>query len=292
MFGKQRVISLSIDSTDTKVVSANDGIIERWDSIPIPSDFMGNGYIADAVTFGQVLRDSLDEREMAKGKFVCAHSALGATSRVLKLPKVNPKQLQAIVTREARRLTEEAADKYYLYWRGLSSSDQHLRVYVLLIPHRPVRAFLKTLESAGLKPAFVDLKPMAVMRTVNQENAIIANVDSNSVDVVIVVNGVPMTMRSSHHTDTESASVDDTARVSQELVQAMSSFNDSHRATPLPRDLPVYVTGAAAEDVSSHLGLSAAVSRPIGQLKPPLPCPTGLPVADYAVNLGLLIRAS
>lgn len=292
MFGKERVISLSLNGTAARVVSASGGTVERWDSIAVPPDFMGNGYIADPVALGQVLKDSLNEREMGKGKLVCAHSAIGTMSRILKLPVVSPKQLEGVVRREARRLTEEAGEKYYLHWQSLPPSNQQQRVYVLLIPQRPLRAFLKVLESAGLKASLVDLKPMAVMRTVNQRNAIIAHGESNSVDVVIVVNGIPMTMRSSYQSEGVLSTTDDTGRVSQELVQAVSAFNDSNRGTPLPTDAPLYLTGTVAADVSSRLNLSAAASRPIGQLKPPLRCPDDFPLADYAVNLGLLVRAS
>ncbi len=292
MFGKKRIISLSIEDTTARVVAAGNGSVDQWDAFPIPEDLVGNGSIANPQALGQVLRDGLEERELSKGKIVCSHAAVGTVSEMLQLPKIDPSKVQSVVNREARRLSNDTPARYHLYWQAMPSSNEHQRIYVLLIPRKPLRAFLSTLKSAGLKADLVDLKPMALMRTVNQRNAIIANGESSSVDVVIVVRGVPMVMRSVNQPDTSREAADGAARLGYELLQALSSYSESYRSHQLPQDLPVYLTGSFANEESTRLSVSSATNRPVGQLKPPLRYPDDFPVAEYAVNLGLIIRAS
>lgn len=292
MFGRKRIISLSIEDTTARVVSARNGSVDQWDTFPIPDDLVGNGSIVNPAALGQVLREGLEERELSKGKIVCSHSAVGTMSEMLRLPKVDPKKVQSIVNRETRRLSNDATARYHLHWQAVRTSNEHQRIYILLIPRKPLRAFLNTLKSAGLKASLVDLKPMALMRTVNQRNAIVANGESNGVDVVIVVNGFPMVMRSVNQPDTTAEAADNAARLGYELLQALSSYSESYRSHPLPQDLPVYLTGSFANEESTRLSVSSATNHPVAQLKPPLHYPDDLPVAEYAVNLGLIIRAS
>jgi len=292
LFGRKRIISLSIDDTTARVVSARNGAVEQWDAFPLPEDLVGDGRIVNPAALGQVLREGLEERELSKGRFVCSHSAVGTVSEVLQLPRVDPQKTQKVVNREARRLSNDSAARYHLHWQAVPTANEHQRIYILLVPRKPLRAFLSTLKSAGLKADLVDLKPMALMRTVNQRNAIIANGESGSADVVIVVRGLPMVMRSVNQPDTTAEAGDNAARLGYELLQALSFYSESYRNHPLPQDLPVYLSGSFASEESTRLSVSSATNRPVGQLKPPLQYPDDFPVAEYAVNLGLIIRAS
>lgn len=289
MFTK-RIVSLSIEGTSIRLVSANRGSVERWDSVPFPSHFIADGYVVDPTGLGRLLKDALAERKLSGGKVVCAHSALDSTSRILRLPRVDARQLPGIVSREARRISNGSVDTNYVHWQALPAANGFYRVCVLVIPKRPLRAFLKALQVAGIKPSFVDLKPLALVRAVNRRTAIIANGETNTVDMAIVVNDLPAVIRSVYigsEMPTPDYAVD---RIGDELLKSLSVYADSQRDRPLPSELPVYLTGAIGGGMAAALNVSTLTGRRVAQLKPPLRCPADLPVADYAVNLGLLLR--
>lgn len=289
MFGK-RVISLSIEGTTLRVLSSNGDSVESWDNIPFPSELVGRGHIINPMGLGGVIKDALAERKLSKGKVVCAFSATGAISRVLTLPKVDARQLGTIVEREARRLTDDSMGRNYIHWQALPSSNGQQQVYLLIIPRGPLHALTKTIEAAGLKASLIDLKAMALMKAVNRRNAIIANGEDNSIDTTIVRHDVPMVIRSVFLSDNMPSSDQAADHIGDEVMQTISAYADSHCDKPLPQQVPVFLTGAVSASVAAALNVTTLTGHPIGTLQPPLRYPDDLPVAEYAVNVGLILR--
>jgi len=289
LFGK-RVISLSIDGTSVRVLSASGDSVERWDNIPFPSELVGRGHIINPVGLGGVIKEALAERKLSKGKVVCALSATGAISRILNLPKMDARQLQTIVSREARRITEDSVEKTYVHWRVLPPSGGQQQVYLLIVPKGPLSALVKTIEAAGLKASMIDLKAMALMKAANRRNAIIANGEDNSVDMTIVRHDVPMLIRSVFFGDGVLSTDQAADRIGDEVMQTLAAYANSYRDKPLPQQVPVFLTGAVAGSVTAALNVTTLTGHPIGNLQPPLRYPDDLPVAEYAVNMGLILR--
>ena len=289
MFGK-RVISLSIEGTTLRVLSSSGDSVERWDSIPCPSELVGRGYIINPVGLGRMIKDALAERKLSKGKVVCAFSAMGATATILTLPKMDARQLGTIVEREARRITEDSVEKTYVHWRVLPPSHGQQQVYLLIIPKGPLHALVKTIKAAGLKASLIDLKAMALMKAVNRRNAIIANGEDNSIDTTIVRHDVPMVIRSVFFGDGMPSTGQAADRIGDEVMQTLAAYANSYRDKPLPHQVPVFLTGAVAGSVAAALNVTTLTGHPIGNLQPPLRYPDDLPVAEYAVNMGLILR--
>jgi len=287
---RKRVISLSIEGTTVRVLSANGDSVEKWDSIPLPPEFIRHGYIVNPVKLGELLKGALEERKLFKGKVVCAHSAMGVISRVLNLPKMDTRQMETIVNREARRLTDDSAGRNFIHWQALSSSNGQQQVYLLIVPQRPLHALVKTMEAAGLKARLIDLKAMALMKAVNRRNAIISNGEGNSIDTTIVRHDVPMVIRSVFLGDNMPSSDQAADHIGDEVMQTISEYANTHRDKPLPQQVPVYLTGAVSASVAAALNVTTLTGLPIGNLQPPLRYPDDLPVADYAVNVGLILR--
>ncbi len=287
---RKRIISLSIEGTTVRVLSASGDSVEKWDSIPLPPEFIRHGYIVNPAKLGELLKDALAERKLSKGKVVCALSAAGTISRVLNLPKMDTRQLETIVDREARRLTKDSVEKTNVHWRVLPSSNGQQQVYLLIVPKRPLHALVKTMEAAGLKARLIDLKAMALMKAVNRRNAIIANGEGNSIDTTIVYHDVPMVIRSVFLGDNMPSSDQTADHIGDEVMQAIAAYSNSYRDKPLPQQIPVFLTGAVSGSVAAALNVTTLTGHPIGNLQPPLRYPDDLPVADYAVNVGLILR--
>lgn len=287
----KQILSLSLEGTTLRILSANGDSVEAWDSVPFNPRFIRNGYVADPEGLGQVIKNALEERKLTKGKVVCALSAVGTTSRILSLPKVEKGQLGSIVNREARRVVGSSLDDSYLHWRALPLKTAQQQVYLLTVPKEPLHALMKAMATAGLKPRLIDLKPLALMRAVNRRDAIIANGESNSVEVVIVIDDVPTLIRSAFLGEELLSADYAVGRISDELVRTITFYNDSHHDEPLNPELPIYCTGAVAGSVPFAINVATLTGRPIEPLEPPLRYPAEMPAAHYMVNMGLVLRA-
>ena len=86
----------------------------------------------------------------------------------------------------------------------------------------------------------------------------------------------------------------DAGRVAALLLQQLAStieyYNDMNRASPLPTDVPVYLTGEAALNPELAQRVSTLSSRTVAPLKPPLTYPENFPVALYMTNIGLILK--
>jgi hypothetical protein len=198
--------------------------------------------------------------------------------------------MEVIVPREVKRTMTVSEDDNYFHWQVLPSATPQTRVFVLAIPKEPISALLRALNCAGINPANVDLKPLALMRAVNQKDAIIANCESNSMELVIVSDDVPVLIRSislGEGVVTQDYAV---GRISDELGRTIITYNEINKEHPLDQNLPIYLTGAVASGVPFALNVAALTGRTVQPLETPIRCPENFPVAEYMVNLGLILK--
>jgi len=287
---EKRIISLSIEGTTLRILTFQKGSVEAWDSVPFNPQFVTMGQVADAPGMGGVIKSTLEERGLTSGRVVCALPGLRTMSRVISLPPVAKKELADVVAREARRVLTVSEEDNYLHWQLLPTETDSPQVYVLAVPREPLHALVDAIRQAGLRPYAVDLKPLALMRAVNRMDAIIANGESNSVELVIAVDDVPTLIRSVFLGEGVVSQDYAVGRISDEITRTINFYNDSNQENPLSPEVPIYLTGAAASGVSFALNVAALIGYPIQPLDPPLPCPEDLPIAEFIVNLGLVLK--
>ncbi|MBA7599180.1 hypothetical protein ES703_06207 [subsurface metagenome] len=288
----KRIVTLSIEGTTLRILGSRGDSVDVWDIVPINPNFLKNGHVADAEGLGEVIRSIMTNMRLTTGTIMCAHSAMGSTSRILNLPALEKGQLESVIQREVRREAEVSQEDSYLYWRALPLRTQHQQVFVLSIPKEPLQALMNAMAIARLRPSIIELKPLALMRAVNRRDAIIANGETNCVEIVIVLDDVPVLIRSAFLGEGVLSSDYAVGRISDELVRTISFYNDSHQDEPLDHELPIYLTGAVAGSVSFAINVATLTGRPIQPLEPPLSYSAELPLAHYMVNMGLVLRTS
>jgi len=199
-------------------------------------------------------------------------------------------ELDPVVNREARRLMSFTPDTMYLFYERIPDKKGPHQMYTLLVPKGPLDSLMETFEALGQRPWVVDLKPLALARACERANVIIAYGESSNIDVVIVVDGVPVLMRNAllgEEADVERART----RMVEEIVRSIAFYNDTHRGMPLSASIPVYLAGdLAADGVALVDTIAAAVDRQVSLLTPSLSWPEGLPAAPFAANIGLALR--
>jgi hypothetical protein len=186
-------------------------------------------------------------------------------------------------------MTVSEEDNYF-HWQVLPTTTAQTRVFVLAVPKEPLSALLRALNQANIRPKNVDLKPLALMRAVNQRDAIIANCESNSMELVIVSDDVPVLIRSvflGEGVVTQDYAV---GRISDELGRTIVTYNEINKEHPLDPNVPIYLTGAAAAGVPFALNVAALTGRTVQPLEAPLHAPEDFPLAEYMVNLGLILK--
>ncbi|MCL5074515.1 MAG: pilus assembly protein PilM [Chloroflexi bacterium] len=284
------VVSLSIEGSSLRLLSCKGGRIQSWVSIPLNPRLLRGGFIADPLALSGVIRTAMEKAHLSPGRVIGGLTGLQSVSRLISLPKVAAGSLEAIVQREARRSLAISLEGNYLYWQALDGRGEELQVFVLAVPKEPLLAFLAALRGAGLRPRAIDLRPLALARAVAQPQAIIANAESNSVDVVVVVDAVPVLVHTSFLGDEPLPPEYVRDRLTDELLRAITFYNDTHRGSPLAPDIPLYLTGEMANETELVESIPALTGHPLAIPQPPLPYPAGFPLALYMVNIGLILK--
>jgi type IV pilus assembly protein PilM len=288
----ERIISISIEGTDVRIVHSFGISIESWDSVAFDPQVLKVGQIADPDGLGAVIRSAMEGRDVVKSQVVCAMPGLRSVSRVISIPRVGKKELPTVVPREVNKLMTISEEDNYLQWQELPSETDQMQIFVLAIPKEPLMTFLDALKIAGLYPTALDLKPLALVRAVNQKDAVIATGESNSMELVIVVDDIPVLIRSvflGEGVVTQDYAV---GRISDELGRTILTYNEINKDNPLDPEIPVYLSGAAAGGVPFALNVAALTGRTVQPLEPPVLYPEGFPIADFMVNVGLILKVA
>ena len=82
-----------------------------------------------------------------------------------------------------------------------------------------------------------------------------------------------------------------TALLLQQLASTIEYYNDMNRSSPLPTEIPVYLTGEATLNPDLPERVSSLSGRPVGNLEPPLSFPEHFPTPLYMANLGLILKS-
>ena len=221
--------------------------------------------------------------------------------RLLSLPPIDEKLLDETVQRKAKQEFALPIDDVDISWKIVERTQDNLKAYVLAIPKEITDSQVETLAVANLRPKVMDTKPLALIRAVNRKNTLIVNLEEYSMAVIIVVEGLPVIVRT---VPLESGDLTPEAKLdllSQELARTTKFYNESNKKNRLPEDTPLYTTGTMfnflrlADRLTNSSPLRDRLQErtpyPLQILKPNLESPKILPLPEYAVNIGLALKA-
>jgi len=149
---------------------------------------------------------------------------------------------------------------------------------------------MRALRAVGITPQIVELKAMALTRTVNKEQALILNIEPSSFDVIMVVEGIPEIMRTIAWRQDDLTVEDAVEYLAGILEVTVDFYNSNHLETPLDQATPLFITGPMSLNLDLVEKLKARLVYPVEPLAPPLEYPAYLPISQYAVNIGLALR--
>ena len=223
-------------------------------------------------------------------RFVFGMSGLHSLSRPVVLPLLPKAMQEEAMTREAKRLLPVPPEQLHISWQILSSDESRMRAFIVAMPRQTTDYLLNALEKAGLKPYYMDIKPLALARLVKEKTAILIDVQETECDIVILSDGFPQPMRTISFPSDSLSYEEKQMIVKDELKRTVQFFNSNNPENVLDPETKVYISGEFADDPESFGALSTEFGYSVSPLISPLKCPKQLDPSHYLVNVGLALK--
>ena len=289
MFSRS-IVTLNIESNEVRYVVARGKRVLRWGSLPLAPGLVKQGLITDSAGLSSAINILFMEEKLPRSRVIASLSGQRSALRIFSLPKIKSNLLDEAIHHEAEREMPVSLEELYLSQHLLDAKDSEQRFFVIGVPRDILDTEVRTLGQAGIRPDIVNLKPLALARAVNREEALIIDLEPETFDLVVVVGGIPMIMRTVTSRSEGMILEDRVPQLTDELARTLEFYNSSHPEHPLGPTTPVFLTGLLADDTTACDLVKATIDNPIETLALPLKCPPNLPVSQYAVNIGLALR--
>ncbi|MFW6125894.1 MAG: pilus assembly protein PilM [Chloroflexota bacterium] len=261
----------------------------RWGMVPLEEGAVRDGVILDEEAVVGKLRDMWISQQVGSRRVVAGISGINCLYRVLTFPELPDSLLPEAVNREAARTLGIPMDQVYVSWQRIGSRGEEARVYLAAAPRNAVDRLIRTLRRAGLNPAIMDLRPLAIARTTTEQNALLLDLQPASLDIVVRMDGNPAVVRSVS-LPREDPLEEKVPIIREELRRAVTFFNASHPEQPVGPDVPLLVSGELADQEEAWPRIAGGETRPVKPLPPPVDTPRDFPAHEYTANIGLAFK--
>ena len=290
MFGKKTKVTIAIEDNTLRILLIKGQKVEAWMNYPLPPELSQEEIERDPRQYQRLLSFLFFNRESLKRQTLVSIPGNRALFNTISLPKLKDSLVSEAVERETRRQLSIEPGQAYLFWQAFrSSKDRQDFLSVAVLKHDYDRTY-HLLKGADLKPRLWDLKPLALVRAVGKERAIILDLERDSIDLILVSQGVPIMVRSM----TESTDVphEELARRLAAYVSETLAYYDSGQQGEIHdvQNSPVVLTGDLAGNQDLVEAIRAVSYVQVEQFYSPLEAPSDFPAASYAAALGLALK--
>ena len=285
----REVTSIYIDDSAIWVLVARGRQPQLWATMPLEPGVVRDGVVLDEDAVADKVKELWQIQEIKSRRVVAGISGVNCLYRMIILPELPRDLLAEAVKKEADRVLGVPMEQVYLYWQSLPSLTGETLVYLAASPRNSVDALLSTLKKAGLDLYLMDLKPLAIARTVTDPMAIIIDLQSASFDVVIMAERIPQVIRSL--TLPQDISMEEKIPViREEMDRAITFYNSSHMDNPIEVGVPLLVSGELARHEDVWQLLVGRQQRSVQVVSSLMEIPEGFPSSQYVVNIGLALK--
>jgi type IV pilus assembly protein PilM len=282
--------TLNISNNGIRVLSVKGKRVYKWGNATLAAGLVRDGLITQPDIVGVAIRDLFKSIKVPREKVIVSISGLAFTYRFLNLPRLKQEILEEAILRGFKREISLPLEDLYLSWQALPGEDDEQTYFVLGISRYLIDALVQTLEAAGVEPYVMDIQPLALARVANRANGIIASLEPESYDIVIIADGF-LTVVHTISPRGEGATLEDNIRrLVDELTKTVTFYQSSNPKNRLPADIPLLLTGELADDTATQKLLQSMTEYTVEPLVPALNFPSDIPAASYAVNMGLALK--
>jgi len=276
--------TLFIDDSNIRLLVTKGKRVQKWARLPLEPGLVRDGVIIDEDQVIDRLRELFKLQKVSTRKVIAGLSGLNSLYRLITLPELPEAVRAEAVRHEARRVIPVSLDQMHLAYQGLPSPPGETRLFLAAFPRNTTDALIRTLRQAGIEPYLMDLAPLALCRTANEPRAIIVNVWSTNLDIVVMADRVPQVLRSLSLPSEATSLSEMLPVISEELERTIIFYNSSHMESPLDSAVPILVSGDLAEAPDTWQVL-AGKARPS-----PIEFPEGFDPSQFMVNIGLALK--
>jgi len=284
-----RYVTLDIQQSGINLLETNGERVMRWSTTPLPDGLIKNGVIVHPASLATLIKSLLVKWGLPRGKVIVCLSGVRYIPRVFSLPNFKRSLRVEVIRHESERRMPVPLDQLHLSWRRLSADRSGERYFVVGVPRRSVQTLVETMAQTGIKNYALDIKPIALARLVNVRESVILNLEPDNADVVLVVDGIPETIRSLPVNRNPEAWDDTVREIGAEVIRTIDYYNSTHLDRPMDPEAPIFLTGSIAGDKAAILPLDQLFGSRIAPVAPLMNCPEGFPVLGYAANMGLVL---
>lgn len=184
--------------------------LEALSSVPVPEGVFADGQIADPPAMAEIIQQALAEHKIKASRVATAVPGRDSIVRLIPVPaELDDKELREMVLNHEAGLylpyPREEADVDYQKLGYFVDEDGIEKVQVLLVATRKdvTDTYIRTFEQAGLEIDVLEINSFALIRTIReqlrqfgpQEAAVLVDIEFDSTEIAIIVNGVPQFSR-------------------------------------------------------------------------------------------------
>ncbi|UCC16155.1 MAG: pilus assembly protein PilM [Dehalococcoidales bacterium] len=279
MFAK-KVTSLYISDTTIKVTVVHGDELEQWVTAELEPNLVVNGVVMDPDGVAAKLKDLFNDHEIRRDNVIVGLSGIHGITRFIDLPNVPLNVLDEAIYHEAERELPVTMDTVYLSWQIIKETYQDMTIFLVAYARNTIDPLIDALQKAEIKPAFLELAPLALTRNVDSPTSIVFDVRSTEMDIVVLIDNLPILSRSIPIPFDNS--IEENGLIILDELERTISFYASMNSTENLR-----IFGFGDLDPQTYELLSSSLNHPINSSPLPLYYPPEFSPNTHGVNLGL-----
>ena len=279
------ITTLNIGSSAIKYFVLKGNYVTKHGSVP-PAGPVKNGSILQPEMIAGQLKSLFASQKLPGNGVICSVNGLPFSYRLFTLPKMAPEAFNEALLRVARKEMPVDLQEMYLAWQAYPVENDEWQVLVTGITRQPIDNLLAVLSKAGIKPSFLDLQQLSLVRLANQKDAIIVDFEEDYSNIVIVAEGVPVAMQIVPSLGPSAALQDEVRQITDRVSKMVEFYNGTHTRQPVQETIKIFLTGGQVNDSGAVKLIQEEAMYPVELLNPGVNVFSGMPLHEFAVNAG------
>ena len=278
------MLTINIEDNSLKITAIRGKRVTFAGEGPLEAGWVQNGVVIDRARVGQVISALLAQNHLKEKDCVACVSGIQSIYRMAYVPNLAPALLAEAANREMEKAIPVPLDSLYTSWTDIKLSAVEAALCLVGLPFDNVDSVIETLKLGGLRPKYLELKPLAVSRVIDEKTAVVLNVQPAGFDITLVADGLAELIRSLPFPSLTMSEGDKAAMVKDEVDKTVKFYNSGHPNSPLNGRTYCILSGSLRERLSAMLGYPS---------KPPpglLFYPDGQDENTFIANTGLALH--
>jgi type IV pilus assembly protein PilM len=287
------LITLDISSSGIRLMETSDNKIMSWASHSMEPGIFEDGIITDSQALTNIIKEMLKSSGIKGNRISVSISGLYSLTRIIIVP--TPPEVpvaEEAVLEAVENLLPVTHEEIYLSWASIGLSEGGHQVITHTVPKEMIDEQMKAIRTAGINIRVLDLKPMALARAVNQKDALILNIEPDSYDIIMIIDGLTEVVRTAAWQQ-EELSTEDKAEFLITALETTAGFYDTSRPNfPFGKSNPLFITGQLSEDTELVNRIQESLAYTEGKFEIPFEYPEHFPVSQFTSNIGLAMKGT